>query len=394
MAVRVLHSFPIRLGAGRICTTAWYEVIGAARAGIEVTVVAGSVSRPLPPEVTVKTTLSRGGVRIPLRLLGGRAFALHDRLVARSLPRLAGDVDVIHLWPLAALETMTIAKHLGIPTVLERPNAHTRFAMEEVRAECERLGVALPPGHEHAYDAAKLAREEAEYRLADHLLCPSEFVVDTFRERGFPPSKLVRHVYGYDDRVFHAAAEHSANAGLRALFVGVCAVRKGLHFALQAWLASPASARGRFRIAGEFLPGYREKLAPLLAHPSVEVLGHRGDVAELMRASDVLMLPSIEEGFGLTCVEAMASGCVPLVSNRCTDACVDGVSALVHGAGDVQSLSKQLTVLDRDRAELKRLRRGALEAAEHLTWWDAGSRLAEVYRLVATAHGADASLVA
>ena len=48
------------------------------------------------------------------------------------------------------------------------------------------------------------------------------------------------------------------------LFVGVCAVRKGVHFALEAWLKSPASKDGTFLIAGEFLPDYQEKLAPML----------------------------------------------------------------------------------------------------------------------------------
>ena len=100
------------------------------------------------------------------------------------------------------------------------------------------------------------------------------------------------------------------------LFAGLCAVRKGVHFALEAWLRSPASTDGTFLIAGDFLPAYREKLAPLLAHPSVQVLGHRDDVAELMRVSDVLVLPSIEEGSALAANEAIASGCVPLVSDR------------------------------------------------------------------------------
>ena len=98
--------------------------------------------------------------------------------------------------------------------------------------------------------------------------------------------------------------------------VGVCAVRKGLHYALEAWLRSPASKDGTFLIAGGFLPDYQEKLAPMLAHPSVQVLGHRTDVPELMRKSDILVLPSIEEGFGLVLTEAMGSGCVPLVSTR------------------------------------------------------------------------------
>jgi len=105
------------------------------------------------------------------------------------------------------------------------------------------------------------------------------------------------------------------------LFVGVCAVRKGLHFALEAWLRSPASKDGAFLIAGEFLPAYQEKLAPMLAHPSVKVLGHRNDVPELMRKSDILILPSIEEGFGLVIAEAIGSGCVPLASEACTEIC-------------------------------------------------------------------------
>ncbi len=34
----------------------------------------------------------------------------------------------------------------------------------------------------------------------------------------------------------------------------------------------------------------------MLAHPSVKVLGHRNDLPDLMRQSDILVLPSIGEG--------------------------------------------------------------------------------------------------
>ena len=83
---------------------------------------------------------------------------------------------------------------------------------------------------------------------------------------------------------------------------------------------SPAKD-GTFLIAGEFLPAYQEKLASMLAHPSVKVLGHRNDVPELMRKSDILVLPSIEEGFGLVITEAMGSGCVPLARRRAREIC-------------------------------------------------------------------------
>jgi len=381
--VRVLYSFPHKIGDGRICHTAWQQVAGAAAAGGELTVFPGVVHRRLPDGVHVSPTLARGRWRLPYRALGRvKTLALHDRIVARRLERIAGQVDVVHTWPLGALETLRTAKALGIPTVLERPNTHTRYAYTVVQEECDRLGVPLPPDHEHAYNEEILAKEEAEYALATKLLCPSDFVLQTFVDQGHGREQLVRHFYGFDhDRFF--PADGGERDGLTALYVGVAAVRKGLHFALEAWLASRASERGRFLVAGEILPDYERKLAPMLAHPSVHVLGHRDDVPELMRRSDVLVLPSIEEGSALVTSEAAASGCIPLVSAVSSGVCVHDVNALVHTPRDVATLTEHLTAVA-DSTELReRLRAGCLRTAHDFTWAKAGERLLEVYRDVA-----------
>ena len=380
--VRVLYSFPHKLGAARICYTAWQQVQGLAEAGAEVRVFPGVLHRPVAKNVTVEPTLARGPLRIPYKLLGTlRACALHDYIVSRRIEKLAGQIDIIHAWPLGARITLKTAARLGIPTVLERPNAHTRFAYEAVQQECDRLGIALPPGYEHAFNADVLRREEEEYELAFRLLCPSEFTSQTFIDRGFPAAKLARHTYGFDQKRFHPDPDQrDPKAGLQAIFVGVCAVRKGLHFALEAWLRSPASRDGTFLIVGDFLPAYRAKLAPMLAHPSIKVLGPRKDVPELMRKSDILFLPSIEEGFGLVIAEAMGSGCVPLASHACTDICKHMVNGLVHRVGDVNALTSQIAQLHGDRMLLGELRRAALATAAKTTWAAAGTRLLEVYR--------------
>lgn len=380
--LRVLYSFPLRLGADRICYTAWQQVNGLARAGADLLVFPASLGRPVPSGVHVVQTLARRQLRLPYRLIGNlRAVAWHDRIVASRLKNLVGQIDIIHTWPLGALETLKTAMHLGIPTVLERPNAHTGFAMEVVRRECDRMGVTLPANHEHAFNAEKLNREQAEYKLATKLLCPSDFVVKTFRDEGFPASQLARHIYGYDERVYYPSVdEKPREAGLRMLFVGVCAVRKGVHYALEAWLKSPASRNGQFLIAGEFLPAYREKLSRMLSHPSVQVLGHRTDVPELMRKSDILVLPSIEEGFGLVITEAIGSGCVPLASEACTE--IPGLmnTGLMHAVGDTETLSGQITMLDQNRGLLNEFRAACLTSSHLLTWTAAGARLLDVYR--------------
>jgi glycosyltransferase involved in cell wall biosynthesis len=382
--LRVLYSFPHKLGADRICHTAWEQVNGLAAAGARVMALPGVLHRPVRSDISVHPTLSWGKLRISYKLFTTiRACALHDLIVARRLEKLADPVDIVHVWPLGATETLKTAARLGIPTVLERPNAHTRFAYHVVQKECERLGVNLPRGHEHSYNEDVLRREEEEYQLAYRLLCPSDFVAKTFAEKGFPWERLMRHQYGFDERVYYPPTKpRPARRGLTVLYVGVCAVRKGLHFALEAWLRSPAHRDGTFLIAGAFIPDYERKLAPMLTHPSVRVLGHRDDVPELMRQSDIFVLPTIEEGYPLACVEALGTGCVPLVSETCLGICQHLENALVHSVGDVESLAQHMTTLHEDRGLLERLRRAALNKAPGVTWAVAGQRLLQVYREV------------
>ena len=383
--IRVLYSFPHKLGAARICYTAWQQVNGLAAAGAEILVFPGVLHRPVPPSVKVRPTLARGKFRIPYKLIGTmRALALHDHIVARRLRKLAGQIDIVHTWPDAALETLKTARKLGIPTVLERPNAHTRYAYQVVQEESKRLGIVLPPENEYAFKVDVLEKEEQEYRLTDYLLCPSDFTIRTFLDQGLPREKLKKHQYGYDEKAYYpdATMRRDSKRGLTMLFCGDAAVRKGVHFALEAWLGSSAHQDGTFLIAGGFLPAYAEKLSSMLSHPSVRMLGHRNDVPELMRKSDILVLPSIEEGFGLVCAEAIGSGCVPLVSEACTDICKHMENALVHPIGDVKTLAQHMSALHEDRHLLESLRAACLRVAPQYTWTAAGARLLEVYREV------------
>ena len=221
--IRVLYSFPHKLGADRICHTAWQQVNGLAAAGAQVLAFPGALHKGVPASVMVRPTLARGRLRVPYRVLGKmRALALHDHIVAHRLDGLAGKIDVIHTWPVAARETLKAAARLGIPTFLERPNAHTRFAFEAVAKEFGRLGLRLPPDDEYFWRDDVLRKEEDEYRLADYILCPSDFVRRTFLEQGFPAQKLLRHTYGFDEQVFHPdPAPRPRDGGLRMLFVGV-----------------------------------------------------------------------------------------------------------------------------------------------------------------------------
>ncbi|MFZ1006646.1 MAG: glycosyltransferase family 4 protein [Candidatus Sulfotelmatobacter sp.] len=378
--MKVLYSFPNKIGAARICYTAWEQVRGLAAAGTEVTVFPGAVSRALPANVSVRPTLARGRLRIPYKLLGRvGAFVLHDRIVSRRLEKMAGEVDIVHCWPLGSLETLKTAKQLGIPTVLERPNAHTRFCYEAVAAECRRIGVNTPH-HDYEPNPKVLEREEQEFEQAFRLLCPSDFTAKSFIDKGFQSNKLLRHSYGFNEGAY-IPAESRSEKEFTGLFVGVDAVRKGLHIALEAWFSSSASRDGKFLVAGELSAEYKKRFAAQLSQPSVTLLGHRNDVPALMRNADVLLMPSIEEGFALVCVEALGSGCVPLVSEACSEICRNMQNSLVHAVGDSGALARHITMLYQDRSLLRQLRDECIRERLNYTWTAAAGRLLDAYRL-------------
>ncbi len=124
----------------------------------------------------------------------------------------------------------------------------------------------------------------------------------------------------------------------------------------------------------------------MLSDPSVHVLGHRNDIPELMRKSDIMVLPTVEEGFGLVCTEALASGCVPVVSEACTEICPHMENSLVHEVGDVDALSQHITFMYEDRQSLARLRAAGLSKVPEITWTAAGRILHDMYRETIEMH--------
>lgn len=95
---------------------------------------------------------------------------------------------------------------------------------------------------------------------------------------------------------------------------------------------------------------------------------NQSELPELYRASDVLVLPSETEAFGLVVNEAFACGTPAVVSNACGvagDLVVDDVTGFVVPAGDVAALVRRLTQLEADRGLARRLGAGAKEQIDH-----------------------------
>lgn len=103
------------------------------------------------------------------------------------------------------------------------------------------------------------------------------------------------------------------------------------------------------------LRGELEQLSASLSNPA-SFLGYcdAQRVRELMRASDVLVLPSVDLGvvceqFGLVLLEAMAEGTAIVASNACSIPEVVGNAGILCPPGDVEALRGALLRLAQDR---------------------------------------------
>lgn len=379
MSLKVLYSFPHPLGGPGIGTTALNQVLGLAELGVDVEVWCTSAARALPASVQVRSTLVLGGRRVPHRLVGvERAYRLHDRAVARRL-RTGPRPDLVHTWPASCLRTLELARQQGVPGFREVPSVHTATAYELAARESARTGVSLPRNHSHRFDRRRLDRELREFEAADVLLVPSAFVEASFLERGTPAHRLSRHRYGCDTGVFFPRGRRDDPASF--VFMGRGEPGKGLHFALEAWQRAGLGERGyRFLLAGSILDGFARRYHDLLRQPGIEQLGFVTDVPMLLCRATALVLPSVSEGSALVTFEAMASGCIPIVSTACGAPCDHSVDGLVHQPGEVDELAGHLRSVAADEVLRARLSAACLARRESLDWSAAARDLLDAYR--------------
>ncbi|HPF70099.1 MAG TPA: N-acetyl-alpha-D-glucosaminyl L-malate synthase BshA [Candidatus Krumholzibacteria bacterium] len=92
---------------------------------------------------------------------------------------------------------------------------------------------------------------------------------------------------------------------------------------------------------GPEMPAVRAQVAEAGLKDRTVFLGHVDDLAEVLPAADVLLLPSLHESFGLVALEAMACGVVPVVTNRggAADFVQDGVNGFLRDPEDVEALA-------------------------------------------------------
>jgi glycosyltransferase involved in cell wall biosynthesis len=219
-------------------------------------------------------------------------------------------------------------------------------------------------------------------RRVRRVVTSSDFVRQKLLRRFSLPAERVMVVPGgVDTEIFHPGATSRLELPPRyALFVGSLQPRKNLNRLLDAWgRMKNAVPDAWLLIAGTGGDVFRP--ISLNTPERVKFLGvvPDADLPGLYASATVFILPSLDEGFGLTLLEAMASGTMILASNAGALPEVAGNCGLFFDPLDVAEIADSLRCGLQDAALRKSLCEKGLIRAHRLSWYTSAERLWQVF---------------
>jgi glycosyltransferase involved in cell wall biosynthesis len=291
-------------------------------------------------------------------------FSDLDRKVAARLSQLP-DCKLVYAYEDGALETFRAAQAHSISRVYDLPIGYWKVAQQIYAEERERepAWAATLTGVRDSEE--KLARKDEELRLADRVVVASSFTKETLRAADLAVEVQVIP-YGAPAAISANVEAHSG--ALRVLFVGSLGQRKGLSYLLQAikLLGSKVELTLLGRKAVDGCPPLEEAIRkhrwiPSLPHP---------ELLRVMQQHDVLILPSLFEGFGLVILEAMAQR-LPVIATPHTagpDVISEGVDGFIVPIRSAEAIAARLDHLASNPNLLQQMKQAAQDKAKSQRW--------------------------
>ena len=239
-------------------------------------------------------------------------------------------------------------------------------------------------------DYVPLVRDHV--RRADGVVCGSEFTAAEIRLLlGVPEEKLVVTPYGVDPLFRERPSAAEVDAALRrhglprgaVLYVGSDEKRKNLPLLALAYMG----LSGRRRSLPPLVlvgPGSHWAQGGTISGPQIRATGYLPleDLRALMAASALLVLPSLEEGFGLPVAEALTAGLPVVCSRGSALEEIAGDAALLIDPREARSIASGIERVLDDAALAQSLRQKGLARSVRFDWDRAARETLAFYRKI------------
>jgi len=242
----------------------------------------------------------------------------------------------------------------------------------------------------------------AAARRARAIITVSQFSAgEIVRTLGVSPSKVFSIYNGYNSGEFYPETLERVRAfkettGPYLLCVG----GKGAHKNQEALVRAFGIFRQRTGLAYRLVLvgnpglGYEGLVREIEASPYRDDILDKAFVPDaelrlLYSAADMLVFPSLYEGFGIPAIEAMACGCPVIASDRGSLPEIVGDAGVLVDCTEAETLAEAIRALTLDPARREELVQRGLQRCRSFSWTTAAAQTLSVYRKVLETRDAE-----
>jgi glycosyltransferase involved in cell wall biosynthesis len=276
-----------------------------------------------------------------------------------------------------ALQSFKQAKAANIKAFYDLPIGYWRTAHKLMEAEKGKWPEWAPTLTGLRNSEAKLARKDEELSLADQIFVASSYTAKTLQDYPGKLAPIQVIPYGFPEvkggRSYQA---FSHNRPLKLLFVGGLSQRKGIANLFQA--VENLGKKVELTVVGRKSNNVCVALDKALSrHTWIPSLPHHA-ILKIMQEHDVLIFPSLFEGFGLVITEAMSQGTPVITTERTAgpDLIKHNQNGWLVEAGSTLQLQQQIEKLLQQPEEIRRAGDAAMQTATERPWSKYGEELA------------------
>lgn len=266
-------------------------------------------------------------------------FALHPAFDRWARTKLVPGDHVLSSYGYAN-SCFKYARSHGGKTFVDGGNSHPENFWNLLTEEHRTWGCSYPPISRQQYRRGMEMMEDVDY-----VLSPSEFVTNSFLERGFRDDQILRVFFPVDLSVFRSErAPRPPGRPFTVINTGGLSLRKGTPYLLES-----------FRMIRKQIPDARFLLTDSITDSIKPIISRYSDLpiewapylpeaelAERLRTADLFILPSLEEGLVRTALQAMACG-LPVVltpNTGANDYVEEGVNGTVVPLRDPAAIAR------------------------------------------------------
>jgi glycosyltransferase involved in cell wall biosynthesis len=319
----------------------------------------------------VRSVLARAGASPPV------VDRVWDLMAHRFTRRVARDLvpacEAIYAYEYTALEAFERAKTEGVARVLDLPSLSSREFESVQRREKEEFP-ELSTAHDEYFRGKferRQARRDREIALADVIVTNSSLTAQSHVDNGADRSKIVTVPLAAPPPIGGIDRRSEPAGPLRVIWAGPFSIGKGAHYFLEAWRQFASSPHVAAEVFGAItIPDRLLRQVP----SGIEFLGSRPqpELFAAFRQADVLIFPTLSDGFGMVVTEAFANGLPVITTERAgaADLVEHGKNGLIIRAGDSRAIADALQWCLDNRERLSDMRFAALETARRWQWPD------------------------